>query len=167
MRWQSLRTPYSCDKMQSGSCIRIGGTEDIMVKLTAIDAVNVMGAISVIIKEKLPGRLSYILARIATKLNPEMEAIEKARAAIFEKYAVPMSSLSDDELAPGVARDPSNPEKMVVPVINMVEFARDIEDLYNTPIEINVNRIRPELFDGLSIEPEVIFILMAFVEDDD
>lgn len=138
-----------------------------MVKLTAIDAVNVMNAINIVIKEKLPGRLSYILARIATKLNPEMEAIEKARAAIFAKYAVPMSSLSDNELAPGVTRDPSNPDKMIVPAVGMAEFTRDIEDLYNTTIEINVNRIRPELFDGLSIEPEIIFILMAFVESDD
>ncbi len=106
-----------------------------------------------LIKERLPGMVSYKIAKLVIKLNDEFRAIEEVRLSLVNR-------LGKDDGKGGKSVPEGTPE--------YAKFVEEFNELMKQEVEIDLNeKIKlPEKVDGkdLQIEPEILILLDKFVE---
>ncbi len=115
-----------------------------------------------LLKQKLPVKVSYGLAKLAIKINTELKAIEEVRIGLVKKYG---TTGKDDEIniKPGD--------------LNWVAFAKEFDELMSTESEIVFEKVKiPEKITGvcdkcghnldvcLQIEPNTLISLQKFID---
>ena len=140
------------------------------MKLTNGEIFSVKEPLEKLLTERMPVKVSYELAKLANKLNDQLQIIEKVRGGLFKTYGSP---------------DPSNPQQIrCLPFIvetnnkgivndsnglpHMIEnheypmFKSEIDELMGQEIEIVFDVI--QLPDTLEIEPSVLMALNKFIK---
>ncbi len=106
-----------------------------------------------LIKERLPGMVSYKVAKLTIKLNDEFKAIEEVRLALVNRLGQ-----ADDKGGKSIPE--GTPE--------YAKFVEEFNELMKQEVEIDLKeKIKlPEKVDGkdLQIEPEILILLDKFVE---
>lgn len=119
------------------------------MKLTNGEIFNARKPIEQLLKERLPVKTSYVLAKLAVKLSNQLEVIEKVREGLIKTYG---------------EKDPNMPMQVrVTPDMpGYPKFAEEIGELMKQEVEIVFDKVT--LPDTLEIEPGVLMALDKFIE---
>ena len=119
------------------------------MKLTNLEIFNAKEPLSKLLQEKLPVKSSYGLAKLASKLDPQLGVIEKVRQGLIQTYG---------------EKDPDNPQQIRVSPQSegFQKFAEEFGELMAQEVEIVVEVVT--LPDTLEVEPSVLMALEKFVK---
>ncbi len=118
------------------------------MKLINGEIFNAKEPLEKLLQEKLPVKISYGLAKLAAKLNEQLQIIEKVRQGLIQTYG---------------GKDPDNPmQTRVVPGCeHWSKFAGEYGELMSQEVEIVFDVVT--LPDTLEIEPAVLMALDKFI----
>jgi len=119
------------------------------VKLTNGEIFNAKEPLDKLLSEKLPVKTSYGLAKLAAKLNDQLQVIEKVRNGLIQTYG---------------EQDPDNPmQTRVLPQSGgFPKFMGELGELMNQEVEIVFDVVT--LPDTLEVEPSVLMALDKFIK---
>ena len=119
------------------------------MKLKNGEIFNAKEPLGKLIQEKLPVKVSYGLAKLASKLDGQLVVIEKVRQGLFETYG---------------EQDPDNPSQTrVLPGSEgFPKFMEELGELMNQEVEIVFDVVT--LPDTLEVEPTVLMALDKFIK---
>lgn len=115
--------------------------------------------LSEILGKELPVKPSYWLARIATKLDSELRAFEKARVNLVIKYA-----RKDEKGNPIVKKDKDGKPTRDYDVPDMDAFNKEYDELAEQEIEININPIKLDALGDINLKPIILAKLEKIIE---
>lgn len=117
------------------------------MKLTNREIFGARDPITTLMKEKLPVKCGFRLAKLANKLNVHLKDIEDVKNGLVRKYGAPneKGKLQVKEGTP-----------------EFEKFAEEFEELMSIEVEIVAERVA--LPADLSIEPNVLMALEKFIE---
>ena len=102
-----------------------------------------------LIELKLPVKVSYALARTASKLNEQLKIIEEVRQSLFKKHG--------EQTDKGWEIKANSP--------NLPMFLAEIEELLAQEVELDIQKVAlPSNGADLNIEPVVLMALDWLVE---
>ena len=156
------------------------------MKLTNGEIFNAKAPLESLIKEKLPLKCSYGLAQLASKLNGQLQVIDKVRQGLFLTYGdpnpqnltqmrcIPVTEERDNE--GNVVKDAED-NPVMVPNPKYAKFKSEIEELMSLEVEVVVVPVTlPEKVTTtcdkcghivekvLEIEPAILMALEKFVK---
>ncbi len=103
-----------------------------------------------LMKQKFPVKVAYGIARLASKINVEMKAIEEVRLGLVKKYG--------KENEKGNVEIKPDSEKWN-------EFIKEFNELMNQEIEFVFDKVKiPSDIEGIEFEPSFLMALEKFVE---
>ena len=119
------------------------------MKLTNLVIFNAHEPLKKLMQEKLPVKASYGLAKLASKLEPQLGVIEKVRQGLIQTYGKP---------------DPKNPRQISVDPQGegFPKFAEEYGELMMQEVEIVIDVVT--LPDTLEVEPSVLMALDKFIK---
>lgn len=118
-----------------------------------IDGINVLKEVSM---KQLPGRAAFQLARILREVEKEYTLFQKNRQALIEKYGEKGENgvlLLDEE------------QKYHINKEDILIFNKEIDDLINSLVGLNVNQISLEDLESETFTPQQMMVLEPFIED--
>ena len=121
------------------------------MKLTNGEIFNAKVPLGQLSANKFPVKVSYGLAKLASKLNDQLQVIEKVRQGLIETYG---------------EKDPENPKQTrVTPESeNWLKFVEEYGELMSQEVEVVFDAVT--LPETLEIEPAVLMALEKFVKVD-
>ena len=119
------------------------------MKLTNGEIFNAKAPLETLLKEKFPVKVSYGLAKLASKLNDQLQVSEKVRQGLIETYG---------------EKNPDNPQQISVSPQSegWPKFAEEYGELMSQEVEIVFDVVT--LPDTLEIEPTVLMALEKFIK---
>jgi len=119
------------------------------VKLTNGEIFNAKDPLQKLLYEKLPVKTSYGLAKLAAKLDAQLQVIEKVRQGLITTYG---------------EKDPDNPARTnVLPQMEgFQKFMAEYGELMAQEVEIVFDVVT--LPDTLEVEPATLMALDKFIE---
>ena len=119
------------------------------MKLTNGEIFNAKEPLEKLLQEKLPVKTSYGLAKLASKLNDQLQVIEKVRQGLILTYG---------------ENNPDNPIQIRVDPQSegFSKFAEELGELMTQEVEIVFEKVT--LPDTLEVEPSVLMALEKFVK---
>ena len=121
------------------------------MKLTNGEIFNAREPLAKIMAEKFPVKTSYGLAKLAAKLNDQLQIIEKVRQGLIETYG---------------EKTPDNPMEIRVNPQSegFLKFTSELGELFSQEVEIVFDVVT--LPDALEIEPAILMALDKFIKID-
>ena len=121
------------------------------MKLTNREIFNVKEPLAALLKEKFPVKVSYGLAKLAAKLNDQLQVIEKVRQGLIQTYG---------------EKDPDNPtQTRVLPQSEgFQKFATEYGELMAKEVEIVFDVVEIPSTIELKIEPSILLNLLKFIK---
>ena len=118
------------------------------MKLTNLEIFNAKEPLQKLLGERLPVKSSYGLAKLASKLDPQLGVIEKVRQGLIQTYG---------------EKDPNNPQQIVVSPQSegFPKFAEEYGELMMQEVELVINVVT--LPDTLEVEPSTLMALEKFI----
>ena len=118
------------------------------MKLTNLEIFNTKEPLEKLLQEKLPVKVSYGLAKLAAKLNDQLQVIEKVRQGLIQTYG---------------EKDPDNPMQIRVDPQSegFPKFAEEYGELMTQETEIVFDVVT--LPDTLEVEPATLMMLDKFI----
>lgn len=119
------------------------------MKLTNGEIFNAKEPLQKLLTEKLPVKVSYGLAKLAAKLNDQLQVIEKVRQGLITTYG---------------EKDPDNPmQTRVLPQSEgFQKFAEEYGELMAQEVEVVFDVVT--LPDTLEVEPATLMALDKFIK---
>jgi len=119
------------------------------VKLTNGEIFNTREPLQKLMQEKFPVKVSYGLAKLASKLDAQLGVIEKVRQGLIQTYG---------------EKNPDNPMQIRVDPQSkdFPKFASELGELMSKEVEIVFDVVT--LPDTLEIEPAVLMDLDKFIK---
>lgn len=132
------------------------------MKLTSGEIFSAKEPLQKLLAEKPPFAVSYGLAVLASKLDPQVRIIEQVRQGLFETYGAP------DPENPRQLRPPQpmieDDNKKMVENPQAVKFISEYNELMSKEIEIVLDVVEIPSTIELNIEPTVLLALMKFIK---
>lgn len=126
-----------------------------MIKVKILDLVNSTETLQKLSQKDFKAKLAWSIARLLKAAEKEIQEFNDTRMNLIKKYG------EKDENGELVTDDKGNC-KIDNSVLN--EFSNELNDLMNTEVEINANKIDIELLENLEFTPSEMAILEPFVE---
>ena len=119
------------------------------MKLTNLEIFNAKAPLAKLIQEKLPFKASYGLAKLASKLEPQLGVIEKVRQGLIQTYGEP---------------DPKNPRQISVDSQSegFPKFAEEYGELMMQEVELVFDVVT--LPDTLEVDAATLMMLDKFIK---
>ncbi|CEP50267.1 Uncharacterised protein [[Clostridium] sordellii] len=126
------------------------------MKLTNKKILNDAMTIGSISNKELPIKVSYALAKNISKIEKELEIYNKEREKLIEKYSV------KDENDKTVI-DENNQIK--IQDIYLEKWNKDIEELQNIEVEIDIHKFKLEELNGYNMTPAELMAIDYMIEE--
>ena len=119
------------------------------MKLTNLEIFNAKEPLTKLLQEKLPVKSSYGLAKLASKLDPQLGVIEKVRQGLIQTYG---------------EKDPSNPQQIRVDPLSggFPKFAEEYGELMTQEVELVIDVVT--LPDTLEVDAATLMALQKLVK---
>ena len=119
------------------------------MKLTNGEIFNAREPLQKLMAEKFPVKVSYGLAKLAAKLDEQLQVIEKVRQGLIQTYG---------------EVNPDNPQQISVnpQSENFSKFAEEYGELMAQEVEIVIDEV--VLPETLEVEPSVLMALEKFIK---
>ena len=124
------------------------------MKLLNGEIFNAREPLQKLLGKEFPVKVSYGLAKLASKLNEEFQTIEKVRVGLIQRYGE-----ADKDNPQQIRVDPEGDK--------YPKFVEELTELMNQEVEVVIEKVTlPSEVDGKSIqiEPNVLIALEKFVE---
>lgn len=115
-----------------------------MVTVKVLDIMSSIDTLNRLMTKELSAPTAYKIARLARKLNEEIESFNKAKDSTFSKYAE------------GEEEVPSDKQE---------EFEAEINELLNMEVELDIQMIKLKDFGSATVRPSDMFVLDKFIDD--
>ena len=115
-----------------------------------------------LLAEKPPFAVSYGLAMLASKLEPQLGVIEKVRTGLFQTYGTPNPENPQQLKAPQPMIE--DDKKKMVENPQAVKFVSEYNELMAKEIEIVLDVVEIPSTVELNIEPTVLLALLKFIK---
>ena len=119
------------------------------MKLTNGEIFNAKEPLSKLMEHKFPVKISYGLAKLAQKLNPQLQIIDDVRNGLIKKYG---------------KQGKDNPQEIRVASEDesFPKFVEEMNELLAQEVEIVFDKVK--LPEDLEVEPSVLMLLDKFIE---
>jgi hypothetical protein len=111
-----------------------------------------------ILNKELPVKPAYWLARIATKLEGELQTFEKARMGLINKH-----SKKDKDGNPAIKKNKDG--KPQFDITDVEAFEKEFNELLNQEIELDIKPIKFADLGEVSIKPLILAKLEKIIEE--
>ena len=131
-----------------------------MIELKIQDLLNSTDALQKLAKMNLKARLAWQVAKLLKVVDEEIQDFNKTRIEVIKKYG------NKDENGELITDDKGNCK---IEGSNLAIFNKELEELAETKIELQVNRIKISDLEDLDFTPAEMVQLELFLdmEDDD
>lgn len=128
-----------------------------MIKVDMLSILNASKVFSELAETNFSGAVAFKIARLIREMNKEIEDFDKQRANIAREYGA-----KDDngELIIENNNIRIDPERIE-------DCNKELEELFNTEVELNANKLRYTDIEGAEITPQQAISIMDFIEMDD
>lgn len=126
-----------------------------MIEVKALDVLNSIDAMKSLMTAPVKSNVAYRIARLAREIDNEYKTFDEARINLIKKYG---KKDENGELA--VNED----GQWTVESENIQEFNKEFEELSNTPLQINAEKIPLQDLD-CDLSAETMMKLMSFIEE--
>lgn len=124
------------------------------MKLTGIDILNMYESLMKIAEKEFGLNTACIIAKNIKELSISKEIVENKRNTIIMKYAT---------------KDDNGDIKMLengnIKISNVKKFNDEMSILLSSEVDANLEKIKKDAFDGISISPKDILPLMNILEE--
>ena len=127
-----------------------------MIKLKISDIINSVSTLKELMGKSLKSRVAYKVARLAREVENEYKLYDEKRIDLIKKYANHDENgelILDEEGSFSVADE------------NVAAFRKELMELMDVEIELNVDKLSLEELDGCDFTPSEMVNLMVFVEE--
>lgn len=128
----------------------------ILIEVTVEEIVDSTSVVKQMMNMAMKSRVAYQIARLARELENELKTFENERMKLIQKYG------EKDEN--GDLKTDENGQ-YTIPKDNIKEFGDESNELLETKVELNVNKIKLEDLD-CELNPGQILRIMPFVEEE-
>ena len=125
-----------------------------MINVTMMDIVNSVPVFEQVVGQEINGRLAFKVARLVRELDKELKLFHEERTKLIQHYA------EKDENGEIKVDENSN---AMIPDDSIMECNQKIQELLDTTIEVNADKIPMELLDMLSISPQQALYIESFL----
>ena len=125
-----------------------------MINVTMMDIVNSVPVFEQVVGQEINGRLAFKVARLVRELDKELKLFHEERTKLIQHYA------EKDEHGEIKVDENSN---AMIPDDSIMECNQKIQELLDTTIEVNADKIPMELLDMLSISPQQALYIESFL----
>ena len=132
------------------------------MKLTNGEIYSAKEPLQKLLAEKPPFAVSYGLAILASKLDPQLGVIETVRQGLFKTYGTPNPENSQQLQAPQFMIEDDN--KNMVENPQAIKFVEEYNELMSKEVEIVIDVVEIPSTVELTIEPAVLMPLMKFIK---
>jgi len=134
------------------------------MKVTLNEVRQMQPGLDVILAKELPVKTAYWLARFLDKIRSEMDAMEKARMKLVEKY---VEKDKDGKLLFKKDKDGKqfDPPQYDLTDDNMEKFNKEFAELSEEEIEIDFKPIKLEQLGDINLKPIVLVQLGKLIEE--
>ena len=133
------------------------------MKLTNGEIYNAKEPLEKLLKERLPVKVSYGLARLATTLEDQLKVIGTVRQGLFKTYGDPNpQNMTQLRCLPGIEEKDEDGNTVIVPNPKFPKFMDENSELMSQEVEIVIDVVT--LPDTLEVEPAVLMALYKFIK---
>lgn len=125
-----------------------------MINVTMMDIVNSVPVFEQVVGQEINGKLAFKVARLVRELDKELKLFHEERTKLIQHYA------EKDENGEIKVDENSN---AMIPDDSIMECNQKIQELLDTNIEVNADKIPMELLDKLSISPQQALYIESFL----
>lgn len=129
-----------------------------MIKLTISELLNSTEVLQRLSKTDLKARLSWQVARLLKAADEEIQSFNETRMNLVKKYG------EKDENGELITDDQGNCK---IPNESTLEFSNQLNELINTEVEINANKIKIADIENLDFTPAEMNMLEPFIDFDE
>lgn len=126
-----------------------------MIRITLNDILNSVQIFREISVKPLPIKTAFRVARLIRELDKENTTFETSRRAIIEKYA--------DRNENGEMKQ-TEEGNIIIQQENIIECNNELNDLLNTEIEINADKLNIDDMGDIELTPAQAYNIEAFIE---
>lgn len=128
-----------------------------MINVTMMDIVNSVPVFEQVVGQEINGKLAFKVARLVRELDKELKLFHEERTKLIQHYA------EKDENGEIKVDENSN---AMISNDNIMECNQKIQELLDTTIEVNADKIPLELLDMLSISPQQALYIESFLYEE-
>lgn len=129
-----------------------------MIKIKMSDLLNSTDTLQKLSQKELKARLALSIARLLKEAEREIQNFNEVRMNLIKKYG------EKDENGELITDDKNNCK--IIP--DGVEiFSKELNDIIDTEIEINANKLRLEDLDNLDFTPSDMAVLEPFISEEE
>lgn len=126
-----------------------------MINSNIRDIVNSVPVFEQIVEHEINGKIAFKIARLVRELDKELKLFHEERTKIIQRYA---------------KRDENNKiitenENVMIDEDQIENCNKEIQDLLNTEVEINADKIPIDVLETLSISPQQILLIDSFLSE--
>ena len=126
-----------------------------MIKVKISDLINSTETLQKLSQKDFKAKLAWSIARLLKAAEAEIQEFNTARMNLIKKYG------EKDENGELITDDKGNCK---IENDVLTEFSEELNELINTDVEINANKIDIELLTDIDFTPSDMAILEPFVE---
>lgn len=119
-----------------------------------MDIVNSVPVFEQVVGQEINGKLAFKVARLVRELDKELKLFHEERTKLIQYYA--------EKNENGEIKVDENSNAMI-PDDSIIECNQKIQELLDTTIEVNADKIPFELLDMLSISPQQALYIESFL----
>ena len=132
------------------------------MKLTNGEIFNAKGPLEQLLKEKLPMKTAYGLAKAASKLNEQLKVIDDVRNGLIQTYGAPDPKRGNQiAVLPQIEQKDAAGKTVMVDNPQFPKFAAEMGELMRIESEIVIEKVK--LPDTLEIPATVVMALDKFI----
>jgi len=132
------------------------------MKLTNGEIFNAKEPLQKLLAVKPPFEVSYGLAILASKLDPQLGIIEKVRNGLFQTYGTPNPQNPQQILSPKPMIE--GDDKKMVENPKAKKFVEEYNELMSKEVEIVLDTVEIPSTVELNVEPTVLLALLKFIK---
>ena len=129
-----------------------------MIKLKISDLISSVETLQKLSQKDFKAKLAWSIARLLRAAEAEMQSFNETRMNLIKKYG------EKDENGELVVDDKGNCK---IAPDSAEQFSKELNELVESEIEINANKINIELFDDVNFTPYEMSVLEPFIEMDE
>ena len=129
-----------------------------MIKVKLSDLVNSVETLQKLAQKDFKAKLAWSIARLLKSAETEIQSFNEARLNLIKKYG------EKDENGELITDDKGNCKISTESVNN---FTDELNELMNTEVEINANKIDMVLLEDIEFTPSDMAVLEPYVNMDD
>ena len=129
-----------------------------MIQVKISDLLNSTETLQKLAQKDFKAKLAWSIARLLKAAEAEIQSFNETRMNLIKKFG------EKDESGELITDEKGNCK---IEPDNIEEFSKELNDLIDTEVEINANKIKMDLLENIDFTPSDMAILEPFIDMDE